>query len=1797
MKLKKFILFLYTIFVANVSFNNLLKNSGFEYLNDFVSIPSSWSVANWSFVKEVSNEQVHSGNYSLKISTIANSTRNYYLYQFVKVEPLATYILSGYVYKNNEVGTASLVVSYGSSPIVYNKTINSDIGVWTTTSSTSWQYLEKTFVIPQDITTMTIHCNLRCQYGYSATVYFDDICFVKESSAPADITTLTATTGLNSGEVILKWLAPGNDGFSGQIIYGSEYIIKYTSDITKLDIVFSSTQNPNVLVSTSDVNPTELQTYTVERLEEGVTYYFSIWTKDNSGNFSTISNCATAWAMYSTDFVEPGMIEDLAVLPITEDNKITLKWTSSGDDGYVGNLNGKYLIQYASQTMINKIFWDISAAQIVVSTINVTPGSTQFYTINLPCDTTYYFRIWVIDESNNCSVVSNGATVYLGVYPPEPISDLTSVLWDITCGSIGLQWTAPSDKPLADAVSSYVIKYATWDFTDVDFDNVNNARFVIIPKPPNEKEFLVLTGLPSGQTIYFHIKSLDSVGNYSPVDTSHAYVYIPPHIIITEIATRTQFGASEEYVELYNPTDYDIIIGTITGGLNLKLFRRNSSGNQFNMSLNYLNHIIFSKGYFLLATSTKATNGVEPDAKFYGSITDSGSLFITFGSSVYDSVDIVSYGDIEDSFILKYETLVSTSANFSIHRKRNGNQYIDTNNNKHDFINDIFSPKNSKYVEPPKAANWVFNEMLLTTSSIMYVIQDNAEDEEAIYISSATNVFSRISENLGPLAATGLHTSWTEQNLSPNTKYVRYIETYKTSVSSWSVPITLYTFANNPQNLSVLSVYQSSVTLVWDNNSNPQTTKYGVEFAEDQNFSVKLTTVVSCSDNFRNTRIVVEDLDTDTTFYFRVWAYNEDGVMSGYSNIVSTKTLGSPPKCPNSFNGVAISTSSILWYWDIVNKTTCYQIYDADNNKLIKSIENGKTTSYIEGNLLVNQKYKRYIIATNQFGISQASQVKSVFTTANPPIGLKIVEVGNTNINLSWSENQNPIWTKYEVLQSLDNFRTDVSTPVKVFDNYTYNKIEIKNLNPDTTYYFKVRAYSGDNIPTLFSNVVSTKTLKTSSVVISQFATRGSETAYDEFVELYNRTNVPVNISNWKLEYYDGSSWKQVLKIPQDSFIKGYSFYLISSSSQYFKTVSADLYHPNYLGFADGKKDEARGIRIVDSSGKVVDTVVYENNGGTLNKEAEGGITAPNHGSSANIKSVIRKVLSDGIYVDTDNNNNDFVVLEIRNPHNSTMYQPDKIPPSDISDLVVYQTKNENELVLKWTSPGNNYVDGVIQNAVYRIKYSTIPFDSFSYIDDYSIEFSTKVSPLEKVEYTVSGLKPGSLYYFGIIVRDDDGNWSSWRKNLITNTSNFAYVLDLPPSAPTQVSLSVLSNKTIELCWTNPVDCNDIDKYWVFYATFSFISLSENVIHISTVPCILNDKVIKTLITGLKNNIHYFFRIVSVDKEDTGDGFYGKPFKSDFSIEVSTKLTLAPPTNLYAVHKGTCVVLNWSVLEHEFKYSIYRSEVKNINENFNEFINKYELVGYTDNIFYYDTRNIDKDKFYSYFVCSEDEEGNKSVPSNIVLAIFDSLPPEFVEVTKLDSSCLTKNSVVVDIEIVDDRVTKGDRQGKIMSVKGKYRKLNLPITEKEIVISTYVYKNSEFLGSAVLELSFLATDTYGIEYYFEAKDELYTTRWPTVGKLYPDGYWYSVELPNDKPTKKFVSPYDPNIVFGKDVDEVIIFDQQGNKIWSKVSQSSNSIIIWDGKSEDNKFVESGAYIYKIKTKDGKRKYGVVIVVK
>ena len=190
-------------------------------------------------------------------------------------------------------------------------------------------------------------------------------------------------------------------------------------------------------------------------------------------------------------------------------------------------------------------------------------------------------------------------------------------------------------------------------------------------------------------------------------------------------------------------------------------------------------------------------------------------------------------------------------------------------------------------------------------------------------------------------------------------------------------------------------------------------------------------------------------------------------------------------------------------------------------------------------------------------------------------------------------------------------------------------------------------------------------------VVISEFTTRGSESAYDEFVELYNPTNSEKDIGNWKLQYWTGTKWVDKLTIPANTKILSHHFYLMASSSEHFKTIPADLYHSSYLGFADGSSTDPRGVRITDSSGVVVDTVVYGGTGGgdDPDNQAEGDTLAPNHGTTPNNRSVQRKASSAstadslapggseagfGNGWDTNNNGNDFVrQIHGRDPQNS----------------------------------------------------------------------------------------------------------------------------------------------------------------------------------------------------------------------------------------------------------------------------------------------------------------------------------------------------------------------------------------------------------------------------------------------------------------------------------------------------------------------------------------------------------------
>lgn len=181
-------------------------------------------------------------------------------------------------------------------------------------------------------------------------------------------------------------------------------------------------------------------------------------------------------------------------------------------------------------------------------------------------------------------------------------------------------------------------------------------------------------------------------------------------------------------------------------------------------------------------------------------------------------------------------------------------------------------------------------------------------------------------------------------------------------------------------------------------------------------------------------------------------------------------------------------------------------------------------------------------------------------------------------------------------------------------------------------------------------------------VVISEFATRGPTAATDEFVELYNPTNAPIDISGWKLQYKSatGTTWNDRGVLPANTFIAAHGYFLIANQS-YIGAVTPD--------FSSGAWNSGTGMadngheRIIDASAVEVDLVGW----GTA--IAPEGTAAPNHGTSANSLSVERKALAtstaDSLFTggahallgngqDTNVNSADYVVqTHGRNPQNA----------------------------------------------------------------------------------------------------------------------------------------------------------------------------------------------------------------------------------------------------------------------------------------------------------------------------------------------------------------------------------------------------------------------------------------------------------------------------------------------------------------------------------------------------------------
>jgi chitodextrinase len=140
----------------------------------------------------------------------------------------------------------------------------------------------------------------------------------------------------------------------------------------------------------------------------------------------------------------------------------------------------------------------------------------------------------------------------------------------------------------------------------------------------------------------------------------------------------------------------------------------------------------------------------------------------------------------------------------------------------------------------------------------------------------------------------------------------------------------------------------------------------------------------------------------------------------------------------------------------------------------------------------------------------------------------------------------------------------------------------------------------------------------------------------------------------------------------------------------------------------------------------------------------------------------------------------------------------DVTPPANVSTLTV-NTTMETTATLRWTAVGDDGQNG--QASTYDIRYSTSPITGSNWGGATQVTGEPTPKVAGQLEtFTVTGLNPGTLYYFGMKVADEGPNWSGL-SNIASGTT--ALPGDgTPPAGVTDLSIASTTPTSVRLAWT-----------------------------------------------------------------------------------------------------------------------------------------------------------------------------------------------------------------------------------------------------------------------------------------------------------------------------------------------------------------------------------------------------------
>ncbi len=370
------------------------------------------------------------------------------------------------------------------------------------------------------------------------------ISMVIQAAALALIIASSALAGLKAAEstpttVTLSWTAPGDDSSTGQ---ASIYDIRYSLSVIT-DANWAGATKVTGIPAPKPAGSAE--SFVVTGLTPNTAYYFALKTGDEVPNWSVLSNVIQKSTLQET--TPPAAIANLAA-PSATQTGVTLTWTAPGNDSTTGTAS-TYDLRYSTAPITLANF--SSATQVAGVPAPKTAGSAETFTVNgLTMSTTYYFAIKTADAVPNWSGLSNVVTkATLGdVTPPSTIANLGAS--NETSTSVTLSWTAPGDDGNSGTATTYDIRYSTATITAANFATATQVANEPAPKVAGSAETFVVTGLGSGTTYYFAMKTADEVPNWSGLSNVVSRATTAEQIPPAAIANLAASTSGQNFVSL-----------------------------------------------------------------------------------------------------------------------------------------------------------------------------------------------------------------------------------------------------------------------------------------------------------------------------------------------------------------------------------------------------------------------------------------------------------------------------------------------------------------------------------------------------------------------------------------------------------------------------------------------------------------------------------------------------------------------------------------------------------------------------------------------------------------------------------------------------------------------------------------------------------------------------------------------------------------------------------------------------------------------------------------------------------------------------------------------------------------------------------------------------------------------------------------------------------------------------------------------------------------------------------------------